>query len=462
MSLAAWAWRLGAAALAPALPAYLRRRAARGKEIPERIPERFGAAPAGARPPGRLLWVHAASVGETLSIIPVLEEVATGAADLRILVTTGTVTSATLLGERLSPALSTRVIHRFAPLDVPAWAGRFLDAWRPDAAAFVESELWPNLIGAVRARGVPLALVNARLSERSFRRWRLAPGLARHLLSGFALVLAQSEADAARLAALGAPAPRAPGNLKLAAAPLPADAARLAALRAAIGDRPVFLAASTHPGEEAVVMAAHGPLATRLPGLLSIVVPRHPDRGPALAAEAEAAGLAVARRGAGALPGPATALYLGDTMGELGLFYRVAGAALVGGSLVRHGGQNPLEPVRLGCPILLGPHTWNFAEPVAALMQAGGALAVPATGAAATDAAALAAAAGAVLSDPAWAAGMADAAARAIAAEAGLAGRVAAALMALLPPPGAGPGSPGTGIGDDTRVALTAPGIAAG
>lgn len=454
MSLAARAWRLGAAALAPALPLYLRRRAARGKEIPDRLGERRGHG--AARPPGRVLWLHAASVGETLSILPVLDALEEQAPDLTILLTTGTVTAATLLRQRLPPPLAPRVIHRFVPLDVPAWVERFLAGWRPDAAGLVESELWPNLIGAARRHGVPLALVNARVSDRSFRRWRnLAPGLARYLLSAFAVVLAQSASDAARLEALGAAAPRCLGNLKFAAPPLPADPARLAGLRAAVGDRPVLLAASTHPGEEQQVMAAHRLLAKRLPGLLSIIVPRHPERGTGIASLAEAAGLSASRRAAGGLPGPAVALHVADTLGELGLFYRLAGVALVGGSLVPHGGQNPLEPARLGCPILLGPHTANFAEPVARLLAAGGALEV-------ADAAALAAAAHAVLSDGVRAAGMAEAAARAIAIEAGLPGQVAAALLDLLPPPGAGPGSPRRGLDEGTPAVSRTSGLATG
>lgn len=453
MSLAALAWRVGATALAPGLPLYLRRRVRRGKEVPGRLAERFGA---GAAPPpqdaaGRpLLWLHAASVGETLSVLPVLEALAARDPAPRLLLTTGTVTSAALLERRAAALLAGgALVHRFAPLDVPAWAERFLEGWRPDAAAFVESELWPNLIAAARRRGVPLALVNARLSPRSFRRWRLARGLARRLLSAFTLVLAQSEGDAARLAALGAPEPRCLGNLKAAAPPLPADPEALAALRAAVAGRPVLLAASTHPGEEAILAAAHARAAAALPGLLSVVVPRHAERGPAIAAEIARLGLPVLRRAeGGALPGPGTAVYLADTMGELGLFYRLAGVALVGGSLVPHGGQNPLEPARLGCPVLLGPHTWNFEEPVARLLQAGAARRVAVGATAEETAAALAAAALPVLSDPGgMRARMAGAALQAAAPEAGLPDRVAEALLSLvppLPPPrtaGAGPES---------------------
>jgi 3-deoxy-D-manno-octulosonic-acid transferase len=418
------AWRLAASLLAPFLPLHLAWRVRRGKEIAARLPERRGLM--ADRPPGRLFWLHAASVGETLSILPVIEAMAARDPALRFLLTTGTVTSAALLGQRLPPALAPRVAHRFAPLDVPAWTRRFLDGWRPDAGAFVESELWPNLIAAATARGVPLALVNARISARSAGRWARAPGLARAVLGGFRLVLARSAEDQGRLAGLGVAA-ASWGDLKAAAAPLPADPAALAALRAAIGARPVLLAASTHPGEEEAVIAAHRALAPAIPDLLSVIVPRHPERGPAVAAAAGEAGLAVARRAAGQAPGAATAIFVADTLGELGLFYRLAGVALVGGSLVPRGGQNPLEPARLGCPILLGPHMANFAEAVARLDAAGGAIRL-------ADAAMLAPAVRDVLSQPGRARALADAAAAVADGQAGLPDRVAEALLGLLPP----------------------------
>ncbi len=426
MSPAAALWRWGTRCAAPLLPLYLRARLRRGKEWPDRLAERRGEG--AARPAGRLVWLHAASVGETLSILPLLQALADRAADLSLLVTTGTVTSATLLQQRLPPALQARVQHRFVPLDVPAWAARFLDDWRPDLAGFIESELWPNLIAAARARGIPLALVNARMSLRSATRWRMADALAAELLGSFRLVLAQSADDAARLRALGAPLVQAPGNLKYAAAPLPADAARLAELRDAIGARPVLLAASTHAGEETQVAAALAALRPRHPDLLGIIVPRHPERGVALAEE-----LGAPRRSAGAMPGPRDTLYIADTLGELGLFYRLASVAVVGGSLVPHGGQNPLEPARLGCPILLGPHTHNFTEPVAALLAAGGAIQLQGP----DLAAALAAAAGDVLSKPDRGRALAGAAATVVADGAELPGRIADALLALLPGPGA-------------------------
>jgi 3-deoxy-D-manno-octulosonic-acid transferase len=425
MSPAALAWRIGASLLASVLPLHLARRAARGKEVAERLRERRGEG--AERPAGRLFWMHAASVGETLSVIPVLGAMGRRDPALHFLVTTGTVTSAELLVRRLPEDLRARVAHRFVPLDVPAWTTRFLDGWRPDAGAFVESELWPNLLAAAARRGLPMALVNGRVSPASAARWRRVPGLARATLGSFRLVLARSEGDAARLGRLGAPAARCWGDLKAAAPPLPADPATLAALRGAIGARAVFLAASTHPGEEAMVLAACRALSAEFPDLLTIIVPRHPERGAAVVAEAEAAGLAAARRSLGAVPGRGGAVYVADTLGELGLFYRLCGVALVGGSLVPHGGQNPLEPARLGCPILFGPHMWNFEEPLARLLAGGGAVQIE-------DAAALAPAIRNMLSHAGRARALADAAAAVADSHAGLPDRVAAALLALMPP----------------------------
>ncbi|MBU8547111.1 MULTISPECIES: 3-deoxy-D-manno-octulosonic acid transferase [Roseomonadaceae] len=432
MTLPILAWRLATRLVAPLLPWHLARRARRGKEVTARLPERHGLG--AARPPGRLLWLHAASVGEALSTLPVLEALLARDPALHLLVTTGTVTGAEALRRRLPPALTRpdagglpRIAHRFLPLDVPGWVARFLDDWRPDAGALVESELWPNLLEAARARHLPLALLNGRMSPRSFARWRRFPRSAARILGSFRLVLARSEGDRARLAALGATEALCWGDLKASAAPLPAEASALALLRQAIGERPVFLAASTHPGEDALVLAAHALLAPAWPELLTVLVPRHPERGAAVADQAARQGLGVARRAAGGMPGPGVAVYVADTLGELGLFYRLATLALIGGSLVPHGGQNPLEAARLGCPILLGPHTYNFEEPVARLMAAGGAwLVVP-------EAAMLAEEVGGMLSDPAGREAMAAAAAAIAEGQAGLPGMVATALLDLMP-----------------------------
>jgi 3-deoxy-D-manno-octulosonic-acid transferase len=352
----------------PLIEARLRRRTVRGKEDPARWRERLGHAGL-ARPDGPLLWLHAASVGEARSILPLIEALLAGRSALQVLVTTGTVTSAALVCGQL-PA---RARHQFAPVDRPrAWRS-FLAHWRPDLGLLVESELWPNLILEARARGVPLALINARMSARSYRRWAQLPASAAGLLGGFALCLAQSHEDRARLAALGAGHALTAGNLKYAAPPLPADPEALAGLAAAIGDRPVWLAASIHPGEEASILETHRRLAERLPDLLTVIAPRDPARGHRLADSIRDRDLRLAQRSRSEPLNCACAIYLADTLGELGLFYRLAWVALVGGSLVPHGGQNPLEAARLGCPILLGPHTANFAEISTRLLQAGAA-----------------------------------------------------------------------------------------
>ncbi len=358
--LPAAALRLGFTLVAPGLRILLARRLRRGKELPGRLSERFGRATL-RRPPGPLLWLHAASVGETLSLMPVIHAVHAARPDIALLLTTGTVTSARLAAERLPPGAR----HQFVPLDVPRWVGRFLDHWRPDAAAFVESEIWPNLLLAAQARAIPLALLNARLSPSSLAAWRRAPGLARRLFGGFSLVWARSAADAARLRALGVAHPACEGDLKFAAPDLPVDPARLANLRSALAGAPVFVAASLHPGEETLIAAAHRQVAATQARLCTILVPRHPSRGPAMA---EAIGASLASAGAAPAPG---ALHVADSLGELGLWYRLASAVFVGGSLVPHGGQNPLEPARFGRIIAMGPHTANFADAVAALTACG-------------------------------------------------------------------------------------------
>jgi 3-deoxy-D-manno-octulosonic-acid transferase len=356
-------------------------------------------------------------------VLPLLPEFARAAPDATVLLTTGTVTSAELLARRMPPG---RILHQFVPLDVPRWAARFLDHWRPGAAAFVESEIWPNLLAACRSRRVPTVLLNARLSPRSFARWQRVPGFARTLFGGFAEVQAQSEADAERLRALGAGAVGVPGNLKFAAAPLPVPPDALAALRTALAGRPAWLAASTHPGEEAAVLAVHRALAARHPGLLTVIVPRHPERGGEIAAAM--ADVPVSRRARGEGP-PATAgVWVADTLGELGLFYAAIGLAFVGGSLIPHGGQNVLEPARLGCAIAVGPSVGNFAEPVAVLAAAGALVEV-------ADAPALAAWVDAILRDPSRRLAMAEAGRAVATRDADLPRRVAAHLAALLPPP---------------------------
>lgn len=414
------AWAAAATLAAPTLRVMLRRRARRGKEVAARLPERRGI-DATPRPPGPLLWLHAASVGEAVSVLPVLSALAGQAGAPHVLLTTGTVTSAALLAQRLPELGLSHVLHRFAPLDVPAWTARFLDHWRPDAAAFVESELWPNQLAALRVRGVPSVLLNARISNRSLRGWLRAPRFAREVLGAFDLVQARSEEDAARLHRLGARRVEAPGDLKFAAEPLPVDEAELTLLCEAVGARPLWLAASTHSGEEDAAAAVHHALAPAHPGLLTVVAPRHPERGIAIAAE-----LGAPRRGAGQPP-PSGGLWVADTLGELGLLYRLCGIAFVGNSLTGQGGQNPLEPARLGCAVAVGPHTANFNDATAALEAVGALQRV-------ADTPALAAWVGALLNDPPRRAEMAEAGRRVATAHADLPARTAQMLLDLMGP----------------------------
>ncbi len=347
----------------PLITAYLHRRMAHGKEDRARFPERKGIAQQ-PRPAGRLVWLHAASVGEAVSVLPVLERIQ-AQPGTTALITTGTVASAALLALRLPAG----AIHQYVPVDRLAWVRRFLDHWRPDLALWLESEFWPNLLTETHARGVPILLLNGRVSPRSFERWRRYPGFARHMLSCFQLCLGQTEADADRLHQLGARRVAAAGNLKFAAPPLPADQAELARLTRELDGRPRWLAASTHAGEEAIAGAVHLDLKTRFPGLLTVVAPRHPGRGRAIGAELAGMGLAVVRRSTDAPVTATTDVLLADTIGELGLFIRLAPLVFMGKSLTARGGQNPLEPARLGASVLFGPMMDNF-DQVAARMEA--------------------------------------------------------------------------------------------
>jgi 3-deoxy-D-manno-octulosonic-acid transferase len=372
-------------AAAPLSHHFLNRRLKRGKEHPTRLAERRGEASM-ARPPGPLVWVHGASVGELVAAIPLIERIRARGFD--IVVTTGTVTSAALAERRLPPG----VIHQFVPLDAPAFVAKFLDHWRPDLALFVESDLWPNMIVAGALRGIPLIVVNGRLSARSFERWRYLPGMIEALLRRLDLCLVRTTADAERFGALGAPRITTTGNLKLDVPPLPVDESKLARLSAALSGRPVVAAASTHLGEEAAVIDTHRRLKASFPGLLTILAPRHPERGASIASAIAAAGLACALRSRDQLPRAGTDIYVCDTVGELGLIYRLAPIVFMGGSLIPHGGQNPIEAVKFGAAILHGPHVANFADIYAALDRAKGAEVV-------TDAGRLAVRVGAWLKD---------------------------------------------------------------
>lgn len=354
------AYRLAGIAIRPVTPIILRWRVSKGKEDASRLGERYGRA-SRERPAGRLVWLHAASVGETIAVLPLIRKLR--AEKLGVLLTTVTVTSARIAAERLPAG----AIHQFAPIDCKPWTEAFLDHWRPDLAIFVESEMWPQAIMSLAARSIPLVIANARMSDRSFRGWKRYRAVVGAMFSRVTLCLAQTARDGERYAALGAPRVVVTGNLKFDSPPLHATPEAVAALKAAIGARPVWMAASTHPGEDEIVAGAHRLLAAQHPGLLTVIVPRHPERGPDIAASLSAFGLKVARRKAEEPLSPEVEVYVADTLGELGLFYRVVPVAFIGGSLVKHGGQNPIEPIGLGAAVLHGPHVHNFAEVYAAL-----------------------------------------------------------------------------------------------
>ncbi len=357
--------------LEPAVPTLLRKRVKAGKEDPARLGERRGE-PGLPRPgTGPLVWVHSASVGEALSVLPLIGRLLEDNPDLHVLATTATVTSAAILKERLPD----RAMHQFVPLDHPRYVDRFLEAWRPDLALWVESEFWPNLLHRTARRGVPVVLVNARVSERSFKSWNRFPSSSRGLLNQFSACLAQDDIVAGRLEALGAKQVQVTGNLKFASPPLPADGDDLEHLGAALAGRPVLLAASTHD-EEQTIARAHTLLAKNHPDLITIIAPRQPSRGAEIARELRLLDLHVAQRSESEKVERETGIYLADTIGEMGLFFRLADVAFLGRSLVEMGGSNPLEAARLECAILHGPYIGNFSAVYQDLSAAGAARSV--------------------------------------------------------------------------------------
>jgi 3-deoxy-D-manno-octulosonic-acid transferase len=355
----------------PAASLLLGLRERRGREDGARRNERMGQACL-PRPEGRLVWIHAASVGEINAVLPLADALREQRADLEFLFTSGTVTSAGLAARRLGP----HDIHQYVPLDTPQFVQRFLEHWRPDLAVFTESEIWPNLVIETAARRIPLALVNARMSNRSYGRWKRFRGLSRPLFSRFDIVLAQNEKFARRFGEIGARNTLAVGNLKIDAPPPPVDESELIRLKRAIAQRPAFVAASTHDGEERAIAAAHRGLTRQLAGFCTVIAPRHPERGTEIAELVRGLGMVVAQRSLGVLPTAATDIYVADTIGELGTLYALAPIAFIGGSLVDKGGQNPIEAIRHGAVILTGPHHQNFRDAYQALLRHHGALEV--------------------------------------------------------------------------------------
>lgn len=349
-------------------PLFARREAGklRAAGLEARTGERLGRATA-ERPDGRLVWLHAASVGESLSALPLIRALGQAHPGWSFLLTSGTASSAAIVADRLPP----RTRHQFAPIDGRPALRRFLAHWRPDAAVFIESELWPNMLRMLRARGIPMALLNARISDGTARNWQRVPGTARFLLGGFSMIHCQDRRTAGHFHALGLTQARAGVNLKAVAGPLPVDRAGLERLRKAIGDRPLWVASSTHPGEDEIVAQAHRALLADHPDLLLILVPRHPERADGIEAMLRDAGLATTRRSRG--EAPVGAVYLADTFGETGLWYALAPIVCLCGSFTPVGGHNPYEPAHAGAAVIHGPLYANFTNAYADFAAAGGA-----------------------------------------------------------------------------------------
>ncbi|MHA7774252.1 3-deoxy-D-manno-octulosonic acid transferase [Roseibium sp. M-1] len=346
------AYRGLAWALNPVFHLLFALRSRAGKEIRTRKGERFGRAVL-ERPEGRLVWIHAASVGETMSVLPLIEALTTSGC--RVLLTTVTVTSAELAATRLPNG----ALHQFVPYDAPGPIARFLDHWAPDLAMVVESEIWPCLFDELRRRDTRFVLLNGRLSDKSYRSWAKAPGFAGYLFGCPDAILAQSTADAGRFRQLGCRRVETPGNLKFDASDPVAQPVATRELLAQLDGRPVWLAALTHPGEDEIVLDTFTQLRQLFPALLLLLVPRHPARADAICTQLAERGLKVARRSLAQNIDPATDVYLGDTLGEMGLFYALAPVTFLGGSFTDAGGHNPLEAALAGSALVTGPKVAN-------------------------------------------------------------------------------------------------------
>ncbi|PHR61661.1 MAG: 3-deoxy-D-manno-octulosonic acid transferase [Robiginitomaculum sp.] len=355
--------------IAPALPLWLKHRAQNGKEDPLRLNERNGISNID-RPDGPLIWLHAASVGESQMLMPIVNRMLALYPHYHIVITTGTVTSAELLEKQLPD----NALHQYAPADHPKAVRNFLDHWQPSMAIFAESELWPNMILMTKERNIPLALLNARMSTKSIQGWeKRGKKSGQVLLSCFDLILAADTATADGLSWLTGKDIASAGNLKDAAPILPVDDKALKTLKAAIGRRPIWAAASTHKGEEEHIAQAVLDIKTVKPNALLILAPRHPERAKDVKEILTKAGLTSIRYSSGRMPTEKTDVFIMDKIGYMGLVYRLAEISFIGGSLLKGlAGHNPLEPARLGSAIITGHQISSFADAYMALLTYGG------------------------------------------------------------------------------------------
>lgn len=364
MTPALFAYRLATRLAAPLLGFVLNTRASHGKEDILRLNERF-ATRLPPRRPGTLVWLHGASVGESRILLELGRRLIAARPGIMLLFTSQTQTSARLMGKEIPDS----AIHAMAPVDTPMAARRFIQHWRPDLCIFAEGEIWPNLILEAERAGARRALVNARMTDRSADGWARVTRLFRVLIGRFDVILAADPETGARLERLLGRAVRVPGNLKSAQSPPQANAVDLARIAAGfVNGRPCFVAASTHPGEEEIFLNATAAMADAA----LIIVPRHPERGDEIADLLKARRLPFARRSKGDVAAPRDRVLLADTMGEMGLWLRLATAVYLGGGHAADiGGHNPLEPVRLRKPVLTGPSVFNFASMMADLEARG-------------------------------------------------------------------------------------------
>lgn len=336
----------------------MRDRLRAGKEHPTRYRERYGISEI-PRPEGTVIWIHGASVGESLSALPILHWFRQHAPDTTLLMTSGTVTSAEILKKRAGDM----ILHQFIPWDHPKWTQRFMGHWKPDAVIWLESELWPNHLRLIDKAKIPALLMNGRLSQTSFDRWRKwAPKLAKGLLDGFEHILAQTYRDQARFEDLSDRSIPLMPNLKYASDQLPVRVTDLDGLMAQIGDRRVLVLASSHPNEEDMLIESLEPYWDQLDNWLIVIVPRHPARGNEIMTSLLKRGKTVGLRSRGDSPTVAYKIYIADTLGELGLWFSVSDLTLMGGSWIEHGGHNPIEPAHFANPIILGPYMFNFSR----------------------------------------------------------------------------------------------------
>ncbi len=336
---------------------YVEKRKQKGKEDINRFNERVGR-PKMPRPEGKLFWLHGASVGESVSMLPLINRILETYPDAHVMVTTGTVTSADVMQKRLPE----RAFHQFIPIDNPIFTTRFVKHWRPDVALWFESEFWPAVLSSIKRKNIPLILINGRISNKTFKRWQQFDFICKELLACFDLCLGQSEEDAYRLKVLGAKETICLGNLKYAGLPLPIDEKAKKDILDQIKKRPFWLASSTHNDEELRIAKVHKRLKEQFPDLLTIIAPRHPNRGEEIASEIAKLDLTTALRSNGDKITPKTDIYIANTIGEMGLWYDIANIVFIGGSLVPHGGQNFIEPSRVRDAVIVGPHMHNFTD----------------------------------------------------------------------------------------------------